>query len=189
LQPPHVVRLEIKEPHIIGERKEEVNASDLVRNALRMRPDRIIIGEVRGEEAYDMIQALNTGHDGSMTAVHVNTPRDVFARIENLMAPRVQNTPAVSIRQQIVSVVHLVVQLVYNAEGRRMVSSISEIAGMEGEIPTMQEIFTLHEEKNETLGTKYSQSWTGIIPRHPRLSEAIRTNPAFVAMLNNMTQQ
>jgi len=181
LQQPHVVRLEIKEPSVYGERKEEVSASDLVRNALRMRPDRIIIGEVRRDEAYDMIQALNTGHDGSMTTMHANTPRDAFTRIENLMGPRMQNTPAASIRQQIVSALRLIIQLVYNTDGTRMVSSITEIVGMEGEIPTMQEIFRLHEGKNATTGaTEYSQRWTKIIPHHPGLSEAMRNNPVFV---------
>jgi pilus assembly protein CpaF len=180
LQQPHVVRLEIKEPHIITQRVEEVNASDLLRNALRMRPDRIIVGEVRGDEAYDMIQALNTGHDGSMTTVHANTPRDAFARIENLLGPRMQNTPAASVRQQIVSAIHLIIQLVYNTDGTRMVSSISEVVGMEGEIPTMQEIFKLHQ---DPATHKYTQTWSKIIPRQARLAQAIRESAAFAAPL------
>ncbi len=174
LQQPHVVRLEIKEPQTIDERKEEVNASDLVRNALRMRPDRIIVGEVRGEEAYDMIQALSTGHDGSMSTVHANAPRDALTRIENLMGPRMQNTSAASIRQQIVSALHLIVQLVYDVDGKRRVSNISEIVGMEGETPTMQEIFSV-----ESSGKGKTQRWTQIIPHHARLSAAMRAHPLF----------
>lgn len=177
LQQPHVVRLETKEPPVVGERRAEVSVSDLLRNALRMRPDRIIVGEVRGAEAYDMIQALNTGHDGSMTTVHANTPRDAFARIENLMSPRMMNTAAISIRHQIVSALHLIVQLVYKADGTRTVSSISEIVGMEGEIPTMQEIFQWHEDGNGIAGT--SQRWTMIIPHHPRLAHAMHNSPFF----------
>lgn len=177
LQQPHVVRLETKEPSVINERREEVNASDLVRNCLRMRPDRIIVGEVRGPEAYDMIQALNTGHDGSMTTVHANTARDAFTRIENLTGLRMQNTPAGSIRRQIVSAFGFIVQIAYNAEGKRVISNITEIVGMEGETPTMQDIFTLREEP----GVPGRQVWTGIIPHHPRLAEAMRACPLFVA--------
>jgi pilus assembly protein CpaF len=186
MQQPHVVRLEVKEPQLFGERREEVNASDLVRNALRMKPHRIIIGEVRGDEAYDMIQALNTGHDGSMSTVHANTPRDAFTRIENLMSPRMPNAPAAHIRQQIVSVLSLIVQIVYNADGKRMVSSISEVVGMEGDVPTMHEIFTLKEHKDEKGAVHYVQKWNNILPRHPKLSQAMREHPVFAALMNNM---
>jgi len=179
LQQPHVVRLEIKEPQVLGERQDEVNASDLVRNALRMRPNRIIIGEVRGPEAYDMIQALNTGHDGSMTTVHANTPRDALARIENLINERMQNTNAGSIRRQIASSLSLIVHLVYNPNGKRIVSSVTEIVGMEGDVTVMQEIFTL----NEGNSKRSTQQWTTILPRHPRLAEAMRTHPLFLPLL------
>jgi len=174
-----VVRLEIKEPQVLGERQDEVNASDLVRNALRMRPNRIIIGEVRGPEAYDMIQALNTGHDGSMTTVHANTPRDALARIENLINERMQNTNAGSIRRQIASSLSLIVHLVYNPNGKRIVSSVTEIVGMEGDVTVMQEIFTL----NEGNSKRSTQQWTTILPRHPRLAEAMRTHPLFLPLL------
>ena len=146
LQQPHVVRLETKEPLNFGDRSQEVNASDLVRNALRMRPDRIIVGEVRGEEAYDMIQALNTGHDGSLTTVHANAARDAFTRLENLMGPRLQNTAAESIRRQIVSALNFIIQIVYDQNGVRRVASVTEIVGMEKDIPTMQEIFSFKED-------------------------------------------
>lgn len=186
LQQPHVIRLETKSPQVLGAREEEVNASDLVRNALRMRPDRIIVGEVRAAEAYDMIQALNTGHAGSMSTVHANTPRDAFTRIENLMAPRLQNTAAGSIRRQIVSAINIVVQLVYTQDGKRIVESISEIVGMEGDIPTMQEIFKLQERRDDQGRIHYTHLWTQIIPHQPRLAEAMRASAAFAPSLEKM---
>jgi len=178
LQQPHVVRLETKEPHTLGERKEEVNAADLVRNALRMRPDRIIVGEVRGGEAYDMIQALNTGHAGSMTTVHANTPRDAFTRLENLIGSRMPNTPANNVRQQMVSALNIIIELVYESSGKRRISSIMEVVGMEMDTPTMQEIFTLPQ------GSK--QTWTSIVPHHQKLAEAVRSSPYFQKALNAM---
>jgi len=181
LQQPHVVTLETKEPHTFGERQEEVNASDLLRNTLRMRPDRIIVGEVRNIEAYDMIQALNTGHNGSMTTIHANTPRDAITRLENLIAPRMQNTPALQIRRQIVSAFNLVIQLFTDTQGRRLISSITEIVGMEGETPTMQEIFALKEDIGSTSGNiQYRQTWTGIIPHHPKLAEMMHSDNIFI---------
>jgi pilus assembly protein CpaF len=181
LQQPHVVQLETKEPSFIGERREEVNTSDLVRNALRMRPDRIIVGEVRGTEAYDMIQAMNTGHNGSMATVHANTPRDAFTRLENLLSPVMANTTAINIRRQMVSALHIIIQLAHSKDGRRIVSSIAEVVGMEGETPTMQEIFVLKEDNN-TPGKKiYIQSWTKIVPHHPKLAELVRKDSSFIS--------
>ena len=135
----HVVRLETRPPNVEG--KGAVRQRQLVMNALRMRPDRIVVGEVRGEEALDMLQAMNTGHDGSLTTVHANTPRDALSRIETMIAMGATNLPERAMRQQIASAIQLVVQQTRLADGSRKVTSISEITGMEGEVITMQEIF------------------------------------------------
>jgi pilus assembly protein CpaF len=136
----HVARLETRPPNVEG--KGAVRQRQLVINALRMRPDRIVVGEVRGEEALDMLQAMNTGHDGSLTTVHANTPRDALSRIETMIAMGATNLPERAMRQQISSAVQIVVQQTRMSDGSRKVTSISEITGMEGEIITMQEIFT-----------------------------------------------
>ena len=135
----HVVRLETRPPSVEG--KGAIRQRQLVINALRMRPDRIVIGEVRGEEALDMLQAMNTGHDGSLTTVHANTPRDALSRIETMIAMGATNLPERAMRQQIASAIQLVVQQTRLSDGTRKVTSISEITGMEGEVITMQEIF------------------------------------------------
>ncbi len=114
---------------------------DLVRNALRMRPDRIIVGEVRGPEAFDMMQAMNTGHEGSMTTVHANTPRDALARIENMILMAALDLPSRAIREQMAAALHLVVQITRYSDGRRRVSTIAEITGMESDVVTMQDLF------------------------------------------------
>ena len=135
----HVVRLETRPPNVEG--KGAIRQRQLVINALRMRPDRIVVGEVRGEEALDMLQAMNTGHDGSLTTVHANTPRDALSRIETMIAMGNVSLPEKAIRQQISSAIQLVVQQTRLADGSRKVTSISEITGMEGDVITMQEIF------------------------------------------------
>jgi len=139
LQQDHVVRLETRPPNIEG--KGEVTQRALVRNALRMRPDRIVIGEVRGGEAVDMMQAMNTGHEGSLTTIHANTPRDAIARLENMVSMAGINLPHKAARQQIASAITVIVQVNRLTDGQRKVTSIQEITGMEGEIITMQEIF------------------------------------------------
>jgi len=139
MQQPHVVRMETRPPNIEG--KGEVNARALVRNALRMRPDRIVIGEVRGGEAFDMLQAMNTGHEGSLTTIHANTPRDALSRLENMIGMANLNLPHKAARQQIASAIGVIVQGLRLIDGRRKITSIQEITGMEGEIITMQEIF------------------------------------------------
>ena len=139
LQQRHIVRLETRPANIEG--KGAIRQRDLVVNALRMRPDRIIVGEVRGEEALDMLQAMNTGHDGSLTTVHANTPRDALSRIETMIAMGATNLPERAMRQQISSAIQLVIQQSRLADGSRKVTSISEITGMEGDVITMQEIF------------------------------------------------
>jgi len=139
LQQPHVVRLETRPPNIEG--KGEVTARALVKNALRMRPDRIIIGEVRGAEAVDMLQAMNTGHEGSLTTIHANTPRDALARMENMIGMANLNLPHKAARQQIASAITVVVQALRLTDGKRKITSIQEVTGMEGDVITMQEIF------------------------------------------------
>ena len=139
LQQPHVVRLETRPMNI--ENRGEVTQRLLVRNSLRMRPDRIILGEVRGSEAIDMLQAMNTGHEGSMVTVHSNSPRDALTRLENMIGMGGMNLPPKVMRQQISSAIGVVVQIARLIDGKRKIVSIQEITGMEGEIITMQEIF------------------------------------------------
>ncbi len=140
LQQPHVVRLETRPPNVEG--KGEVSQRLLVKNTLRMRPDRIIIGEVRGAEALDMLQAMNTGHEGSMATVHANTPRDALGRIENMVTMAGLNLPIKAARQQMVSAIWVVIQVSRLPDGKRKMTSIEEITGMEGDVITTQEIYT-----------------------------------------------
>jgi pilus assembly protein CpaF len=139
LRQEHVARLETRPPNVEG--KGAIRQRELLVNALRMRPDRIVVGEVRSEEALDMLQAMNTGHDGSLTTVHANTPRDALTRIETMIAMGATNLPERAMRQQIASAIQLVVQQTRLADGSRKVTSVAEITGMEGDIITMQEIF------------------------------------------------
>lgn len=139
MQQPHVIRLETRPANIEG--KGEVTQRALVRNALRMRPDRIVIGEVRGAEAFDMLQAMNTGHEGSLTTIHANTPRDALSRLENMIGMANLNLPHKAARSQIASAITVVIQGLRLIDGRRKITSIQEITGMEGEVITMQEIF------------------------------------------------
>src|SRR6202142_2601793 len=136
LQQPHVVRLETRPPNIEG--KGEVPQRELLRNSLRMRPDRIVVGEVRGGEALDMLQAMNTGHDGSLTTVHANTPRDALGRIETMIAMGTTHLPEKAMRQQIAAAIHIVVQQARLFDGSRKVISITEVTGMEGDTLTIQ---------------------------------------------------
>jgi pilus assembly protein CpaF len=139
LQQPHVVRLETRPANIEG--KGEVNQRALVRNSLRMRPDRIIVGEVRGVEVVDMLQAMNTGHEGSMATVHANTPRDALSRLENMAGMGGMTIPSKVMRQQISSAIMAIVQVARLSDGKRKIVSVQEVVGMEGEIITMQEIY------------------------------------------------
>ena len=164
LQQPHVVRLETRPPNIEG--KGEVTQRALVRNALRMRPDRIILGEVRGGEALDMLQAMNTGHEGSMATIHANTPRDALTRLENMIGMAAGNLPVKAMRQQISSAVGVVIQVARLADGQRKVVSIQEITGMEGEVITMQEIFTFKQTGTSDHGAIEGYfSASGVWPR------------------------
>jgi pilus assembly protein CpaF len=139
LQQPHIVQLESRPPNIEG--VGQIAQRELVRNALRMRPDRIIVGEVRGNEAFDMLQAMNTGHDGSMSTIHANTPRDALFRLENMVLMAAANLPLRALRAQIASAINLVVQIERMRDGIRRVDKIVEISGMEGEIISTREIF------------------------------------------------
>ena len=135
----HVVRLETRPANIEG--KGAVRQRELVINALRMRPDRIVMGEVRGEEALDMLQAMNTGHDGSLTTIHANSPRDALHRLDTMVAMANLNMPDKAIRQQVASAVNLVVQVARQSDGTRRVTAVAEVTGMEGEVITMQDLF------------------------------------------------
>lgn len=160
----HVVRLETRPPNIEG--KGAIYQRQLVINALRMRPDRILVGEVRGEEALDMLQAMNTGHDGSLTTIHANTPRDALSRLETMVAMANLNLPESAIRRQISSALDVVVQVSRSSDGTRKVVSVAEITGMEGNIVTMQDIFMYRRrgirENGEVLGDFVA---TGVRPK------------------------
>ena len=164
LQLPHVLRLETRPANIEG--KGEITLRDLVRNSLRMRPDRIVIGEVRSGEAFDMLQAMNTGHEGSLTTVHANNARDALSRLENMVSMAGLDMPAKAIRTQIASAIHIIIQLSRLEDGSRRVISIQEVDGMEGEVITLSEIFKFArrglDEKGVVLGQYCS---TGIIPK------------------------
>ena len=140
LQQPHVVRLETRTANLEG--TGEITMRDLLKNALRMRPDRIIIGECRGEEALDMLQAMNTGHDGSMSTIHANTPREALTRLENMIGMAGINLPSKAVRTQIASAVHMICQVNRMRDGQRRVTHLMEVVGMEGDIITTQELFT-----------------------------------------------
>jgi pilus assembly protein CpaF len=140
LQQPHVVRLETRTANLEG--TGEINMRDLLKNALRMRPDRIIIGECRGEEALDMLQAMNTGHDGSMSTIHANSPREALTRLENMIGMAGINLPSRAVRTQIASAIHMIAQVNRMRDGQRRVTHLMEVVGMEGDIITTQELFT-----------------------------------------------
>ena len=164
LQQPHVVRLETRPPNIEG--KGEVTQRDLVRNALRMRPDRIVIGEVRGGEAIDMLQAMNTGHDGSLTTIHANTSRDALSRIETMIQMTGMRLSDRAMRQQIASAINMVIQVARLSDGTRRVTSISEITGMEGDTISMQEVFTYERKGVDKDGRVIGRfKPTGVRPR------------------------
>jgi pilus assembly protein CpaF len=177
LQQPHVVRLETRPPNIEG--KGEVTQRSLVKNALRMRPDRIILGEVRGAEAVDMLQAMNTGHEGSLATIHANTPRDALSRLENMIGMAGLNLPIKAARQQISSAITALIQIGRLADGKRKVMSIQEITGMEGEIITMQEIFAFRQTGVAPDGTVQGHfSATGV---RPKFVDRLRSHGVMVA--------
>ncbi len=182
LQQPHVGRLETRPPNIEG--KGEITQRDLVKNALRMRPDRIILGEIRSGEAFDMLQAMNTGHDGSMTTVHANAPRDALTRIEQMIGMAGFEISPRSVRQQIASAINVIIQVERMEDGRRRLTSIAEIVGMEEDIITMQEIFRF---RRRGLGpdgaVQGDYEATGVRPKFAELLRArgIELNPHLFA--------
>ncbi|HSE77513.1 MAG TPA: CpaF family protein [Alphaproteobacteria bacterium] len=164
LQQPHVVRLETRPANIEG--RGEITQRDLVKNSLRMRPDRIVVGEVRAGEAFDMLQAMNTGHDGSMTTIHANSCRDAITRLEQMLAMAGFDIPVTSMRQQISSAIHVVVHLERQSDGKRRLGSVHEITGMEGSILTMQEIFKFQRQGVDAQGKVLGQHRaTGVRPK------------------------
>ena len=172
LRQDHVVRLETRPPNIEG--KGAVRQRQLVVNALRMRPDRIVVGEVRAEEAVDMLQAMNTGHEGSLTTIHANTPRDAIIRLETMVAMANLNLPERAIRQQIASAINVIVQISRLPDGSRKVMSITEITGMEGPVITIQDLFTFNRQGLEPNGkVKGRFRPTGI---RPKFSEKLAAN-------------
>jgi pilus assembly protein CpaF len=183
LQQPHVVRLETRPPNLEG--AGQVTMRDLVKNCLRMRPERIIVGEVRGPEAFDLLQAMNTGHDGSMGTIHANTPRDALSRVENMVAMGGYNLPAKAVREQITSAVNVIVQAARLRDGSRRITHITEVIGMEGDVITLQDLFIFDIEGEDAQGRVLGRHRpTGIRPafweraryfgRDRELAEALR---------------
>jgi pilus assembly protein CpaF len=150
LQQPHVVRMETRPASLEG--RGEITQRDLIHNALRMRPDRIIVGEVRGAEAFDMLQAMNTGHDGSMSTVHANTTRDAVTRIENMVQMGNMGLPARSIRQQFVGAVDLIVQVERHRDGKRRVTQVTDVCGLEGDTVILNDVFLYNIEGETQAG-------------------------------------
>ena len=178
LKQPHVVRLETRPPNLEG--NGAVRQRELLVNSLRMRPDRIVVGEVRGAEALDMLQAMNTGHDGSLTTIHANTPRDGVSRLEVMVSLANANMQLISIRQQIASAVHLLIQAARLSDGSRRVINISEVTGMEGEVVTLQDIFVFEKRGLSPEGRVLGRfAATGIRPKfyEKLLSAGIRLRP------------
>jgi pilus assembly protein CpaF len=172
LQQAHVVTLEARPASLEG--RGEVSQRDLVRNSLRMRPDRIIVGEVRGNEAFDMMQAMNTGHEGSISTVHANTPRDALARIENMILMASMDLPSRAIREQIASALHIIIQVSRFPDGTRKLTHVSEVAGMEGQVVTMQDIFRFEQTGVDSEGrVKGAFRSTGIRPRFAERFESL----------------
>lgn len=173
LQQPNVVRLETKPSRVRANATSvvEVSARDLVKNALRMRPDRIIVGESRGAEAFDMLQAMNTGHDGSMATLHANTPRDALSRLETMVMIAMPTLTTKVIRQQISSALQVIIQIARHKDGTRYISHISEVCGMEGEIIMMQDLITFAQSPQKPQG---EYRWAQVSPRAPELAEAAR---------------
>ncbi|WP_396333771.1 CpaF family protein [Burkholderia anthina] len=175
LQQPHVLRLETRPPNIEG--KGEITQRTLVRNALRMRPDRIILGEVRGAEALDMLNAMNTGHEGSLATIHANTPRDALTRLENMISIGGLSLPPKTMRQQIASAISVVVQAARLTDGKRKIVSIQELTGMEGDIINMQEIFTFKRTGVDRDGTVRGHFCaTGVRPKFVERLQAFGIN-------------
>lgn len=185
LQQRHVCRMETRPSSIEG--RGEITQRDLVKNALRMRPDRIILGEVRGGEAFDMLQAMNTGHDGSITTVHANTPRDALSRVEQMVGMSNLDIPARSVRGQIASALDVVVQIKRFADGTRRIISLQEITGMEGDVITMQEVFCYRQSHIDQDGKVHGRFLaTGV---RPRFFDAFKSNDIAIPEIFRPSEQ
>jgi pilus assembly protein CpaF len=181
LQQKHVIQMEARPANIEG--RNEVTQRDLVRNALRMRPDRIIVGEVRGPEAFDMMQAMNTGHEGSLTTVHANSARDALSRIENMILMAGLDLPVRAIREQVASALHVVIDLNRTSDGRRRIVTVAEITGLEGDVVTMQDIFRFVPKSVDDEGRVQGQlEPTGIRPTFAELFERAGVRFDWTAM-------
>ncbi|HEX6864192.1 MAG TPA: ATPase, T2SS/T4P/T4SS family, partial [Thermoanaerobaculia bacterium] len=187
LRQPHVVRLETRPANIEG--SGEVSQRLLLINALRMRPDRIIMGECRGGEAVDMLQAMNTGHDGSLTTIHANTPRDALSRLETMISMASLDLPEKGMRQQIASAIQVVIQVARMSDGTRKVTQLSEIVGMEGDVITMQDIFTFERQGMEGDRVLGRFRATGIRPRFSDRLKAFGIDLGSVLFSNLMEPQ
>src|SRR6478609_8641562 len=164
LQQPHVARMETRPPNIEG--KGEIRQRELVKNALRMRPERIILGECRGEEAFDMLQAMNTGHEGSMATIHSNNPREAISRLEQMVAMGGMNLGHDAVRSQIASAIGMVIQVMRLSDGKRKITHVTEITGMEGQVLQMQDIFVFNRTHTDADGTVHGEfRATGLRPR------------------------
>jgi len=184
LQQPHVVRLETRAPNLEGQ--GEITQRELVKNTLRMRPDRIILGEIRAGEALDMLQAMNTGHDGSMCTVHANRPREALTRLENMVAMTGVKLPAEAVRAQIAGAVHMIVQIARMRDGIRRITHITEVVGMEGEVVTTQDLFTFHykgEDENGRLFGEFKSS--GLRPNFSTKAEYFGLDRALMEAMNS----
>lgn len=184
LQQPHVVRLETKRAIRNNDTSDEVSVRDLVINSLRMRPDRIIVGEVRGGEAFDMLQAMNTGHEGSMATLHANTPRDALSRLENMINMADMGLSQKFIRQQIVSALSIIIQISRFRDGSRRITHITEVVGLENEMVVMQDLFLFvvkGEDENGKIVGQYE--WGNVIPRCKELAEVARSSGLFTNSL------
>jgi pilus assembly protein CpaF len=172
LRQEHIVRLETRPPNVEG--RGEITQRELVKNCLRMRPDRIILGEIRSGEALDMLQAMNTGHDGSLTTVHANTPRDALTRIETMVAMAGLNLPTKAMRHYIASAVDVLIQMTRLSDGTRKLTSLSEITGMEGEVVTLNDIFSFQQTGVDGQGrVKGRFAATGIRPKFVQKFESL----------------
>ena len=179
LQQPHVVRLETRPPNLEG--RGEISMRDLLKNALRMRPDRIILGEIRSSEALDMLQAMNTGHDGSLSTIHANRPREALTRLENLVGMAGIQLPAKAVRQQIAAAVHLILQISRMRDGVRRVTAVTEIVGMEGDVITTQDLFNYQYEGELPDGRlKGSFNTSGLRPHFITRAEYYGLDQALV---------
>jgi pilus assembly protein CpaF len=184
LQQPHVVRLETRPPNLEGQ--GEITQRELVKNTLRMRPDRIILGEIRAGEALDMLQAMNTGHDGSMCTIHANRPREALTRLENMVAMTGVKLPGEAVRAQIAGAVNMIIQIARMRDGVRRITHITEVVGMEGEVVTTQDLFTFHYKGEDENGKLYGDfQSSGLRPNFSTRAEYFGLDRALMEAMNS----